>query len=170
MLEVFNKRCSIRSYHDQAVEPEKLQAVLEAIQSAPTWKNKQCFEVIVIDNRETLEKLGALTRYNPSESAYAKCSHNLVFIARPDRSGLRDDKPYYMADTAIAFTHATLEATNQGLGTCWVGVFPEAEVKTLLQIPKEYKVIALMPLGYANEPYAKRPRRPLEEIVHKNIF
>ncbi|TDW24695.1 nitroreductase [Breznakia blatticola] len=170
MLEVFNKRCSIRKYHDKVVEDEKLQEVLHAIQSAPTWKNKQCFEVIVVDDRQTLEKLGALVRYNPSESAYTMCSHNLVFIARPDSSGLRDEKPYYMADTAIAITHASLEATNQGLGTCWVGVFPEEEVKTLLNIPETYKVVALMPLGYANEPYAKRPRREIDAIVHHNTY
>ena len=55
-----------------------------------------------------------------------------------------------MADVTplIALDHLTLAAAAEGLGTCWIGAFEEAQVKRLLEIPPHVKVVAMMPLGY----------------------
>lgn len=170
MLKTIEKRFSARSYVDKKISDKQLNEVLVSAQLAPTWKNKQCFEIIVIDNRELQEKIGELANHNPSESAYTKASHLLIFVADPEKSGLRDDKPYYMSDCAIAIEHALLSATDLGLGTCWVGIFPEADLKELLNIPSNLRIVAMTPLGYTDEDYKKRPRRNLEEIVSYNTY
>ncbi|NBL00072.1 MAG: nitroreductase [Erysipelotrichia bacterium] len=171
MLEVIKQRKSIRQYSDRKVSDKDLNTVLEAAQLAPTWKNKQCFEMIVIDDKETQAKLGVLLKNNPCESAYTKASYTLVFIANPSKSGNRDGKPYYMCDSAIAMEHAILTATSLGLATCWVGVFPEDALKQLLNIPEQYRIVALTPLGYSDEKEVNHTsRRKLEDIVHYNQF
>lgn len=170
MLDIIQKRFSVRSYTNQKVDTSLLEKVLIAAQYAPTWKNKQCFEIIVIDDRSMQQQIGELTKFNPSESAYQLASHLLVFLADPQKSGLRDDKPYYMCDSAIAITHCMLEATALGIGTCWVGVFPEDEIKSLLGIPEALRIVAMSPLGYTQETYQKRPRRPLDAFLHKNKY
>lgn len=170
MLEIIKKRKSIRAYKDKAIKQEDLEKIKEAIQRAPTWKNKQCFEVIIIEDEVLRAKIGEIVNHNPCESAYTKAPYLFVFIADPTKSGLRDDKPYYMSDTAIAIDHAMLCATSLELGTCWVGVFPEKEIKDVLSIPEHYRIVALMPLGFKDEEPEIRPRRSIDEIFHKNIY
>ena len=58
-----------------------------------------------------------------------------------------------------------LAAYEQGLGTCWIGHFDEDEVKKILGVPENVRVVALTPLGYPAESPAQRPRKKLEEIV-----
>lgn len=170
MLDTMKKRYSARKYTDKKISENQLFQVLEAARIAPTWKNSQCFEIIVVDDEKTKAAIGEIVNYNPSESAYHKASHLLIFVADPEKSGMRDGKPYYMVDTAIAFEHSVLCATSLGLDTCWVGVFPEDALKAKLNIPNHLRIVALTPLGYADETYKQRPRRDLEAILHKTIY
>lgn len=170
MIETIKNRRSIRDYTTQIVSEEHLQIVLEAIQASPTWKNKQCYEVVVIDDKTLQKEIGELVKHNPCENAYANATYTLVFVADPTKSGTRDEKPYYMADTAIALEHAILSATHLGLGTCWVGIFPEEALKEKLSIPSHLRIVALTPLGYPNEEPSERNKRPLEMFVHRNTY
>jgi nitroreductase len=58
-----------------------------------------------------------------------------------------------------------LAATGLGYGTCWIGAFSEEEVKRLLSIPEELKVIVLLPIGFPEESPVPKSRKPLKEIV-----
>jgi nitroreductase len=72
----------------------------------------------------------------------------------------------YTVDVSIAVDHLTLCAVAEGLGTCWIGAFDEGQVKEILSIPPEIRVVALTPLGYPQDPApARKSRLPLEEIV-----
>jgi nitroreductase len=76
-----------------------------------------------------------------------------------------------MNDMGIAFEHIVLAATNLGLGTCWMGqTRRDAEVKEILGIPDELKVIALTPLGEPDETRGPKDRKSLEEIVSWEKF
>jgi nitroreductase len=55
-----------------------------------------------------------------------------------------------LVDVAIAVDHLTLAARAEGLGTCWIGSFKNAELKNFLAIPDNYQVVALTPVGYPN--------------------
>lgn len=170
MLNIIKQRRSIRNYSEQKVNEEDLNDILEAMRLSPTWKNKQCFEIIIVNDKNVQKAIGEIVKNNPCENAYTNATYTLLLIANPEKSGNRDGKPYYMADSAIAMEHAILTATSLGLATCWVGVFPEEQLKELLNIPSEYRIVALTPIGYANEEVQPRPRRSIEEIVHKNKF
>jgi nitroreductase len=71
----------------------------------------------------------------------------------------------YPIDLAIALEHMVLAAAAEGLGTCWIGAFYEEEVKKILNIPPEVRVVALLPLGYPDESPHPRPRKEIGEIV-----
>jgi nitroreductase len=58
-----------------------------------------------------------------------------------------------------------LAAANEGLGSCWIGRFQEEKVKDLLDIPKDVRVIALLPMGYSNENPEQSGRKHLSEII-----
>ena len=66
----------------------------------------------------------------------------------------------------IAIAYMTIEAVNQGLGTCWVGAMSGIEVRKILNLPDKLFVHDLLPLGYPDQDPAPRPRRPIEKIAY----
>ena len=78
-------------------------------------------------------------------------------------------------DLAIALDHLTLAAVEDGLGTCWIGAFFEEQVKSLLAVPEDARVLAVMPLGYPASSGLIREimvndRKPETEIFSANGF
>lgn len=165
VLEAIEKRRSIRAYADTPVPREALMRVLEAVRLAPSWKDKQCWNVIVLSEREQILRLGELLRFNPGRSVFDTAPHFLVFTADPEKSGVRDDKPYYMTDIGIAMQNGVLAAEELGLGTCWVGAFTEGPIKELLGVPEQTRIVAVTPLGYPAEAPDARPRKPMNELA-----
>jgi nitroreductase len=74
-------------------------------------------------------------------------------------------QPAYPIDLAIAIDHITLKAVEEGLGTCWVGSFNEEEVKKILGIPDNVRVVTLLTIGYPKYVPSPRKRKSKEEIV-----
>lgn len=73
-------------------------------------------------------------------------------------------------DTTIALENMVIAAWALGVGSCWIGDFKEEEVKKLLNIPNDWKVIALISFGYPAEQSGSRWKKPLTEIVSYNKF
>jgi nitroreductase len=65
----------------------------------------------------------------------------------------------------IAVAYMTLEAVNQGLGTCWVGAITPKEVHKAMNLPDSIFVHSLLPLGYPDEDPKPRPRKDMNKIV-----
>ena len=61
------------------------------------------------------------------------------------------DYKWCQVDTAIVLEHIVLQAVELGLGTCWIGAFQENEIKNILKIPEDKKVVALLIIGYPAE-------------------
>jgi nitroreductase len=83
--------------------------------------------------------------------------------------------PYRMGEAAmtikageqimIAIAYMTVEAVNQGLGTCWVGAMSPKDAHKVMNLPDNVFVHDLIPLGYPDEDPKPRPRKPLNKIV-----
>nr|WP_321467370.1 nitroreductase family protein [uncultured Desulfobulbus sp.] len=68
-------------------------------------------------------------------------------------------------NVGIAVSFLMLRATEMGLGTCWVGMFDEEQLKTRLGLGAETRVVCLLAVGHANEEQVPpRNRKPLAEI------
>lgn len=177
-LEAIKTRRSIRKFSDQPVEPEKLQAVLEAVQQAPSWSNKQCWSLVVVQDQDVRNRISELSfvesffatygyKSNPAQKGLAQAPIVLVACADPQQSGDLRGEQYYMADLGIATQNLMLAAHDLGLGSVFVGVFDEEQLKVLLGIPAHIRIIGLFPLGYpATEAKGGPPRKPLSEFVH----
>jgi len=68
-------------------------------------------------------------------------------------------------DVSIAMSFVMLEACELGLGTCWIGYYEEPKLRAALKLSDSTSIVALMPLGYADETPEARPRKPMEEII-----
>lgn len=167
-MEVFaaiEARRSVRAYRDEPVSDGQLARFLKAVRLAPSWKDKQCWSVVVVSGRERLQQLGELLRWNPGRAVFDTVPYFIVLTADPALSGVRDDKPYYMTDIGIAMQNGVLAATEMGLGTCWIGSFTEGPIKEFLGVPEHMRVVAGTPLGVPAETPDPRPRKPLEDFV-----
>jgi len=178
-LEAIRTRKSVRKFTEQPVEPEKLQALLEAVRRAPSWANLQCWHFVVVTDRDAKQKISDLSyvksffdahgyKSNPAQKALAQAPVVIVACAEPGKSGDMDGKPYYLVDVGIATENLMLAAHALGLGSVFVGVFDEDELRALLGIPSEVRVVGLFPIGYPVEGSGGEiPRKALEQIVHQ---
>ncbi len=176
-LEAIRTRRSVRKFSDRPVEPEKLQAVLEAVQQAPSWANMQCWRFVVVEDRKVRERISELSyveaffatrgyKSNPAQKALAQAPVVVVACAEPTQSGDLGGQQYYMTDMGIAAENLMLAAHSLGLGSVFVGVFDEEKLGDLLDIPPGVRIVGLFPIGYPlEEAKGAVPRKPLDEIV-----
>ncbi len=166
-FEVIRHRHSIRAFTAQAVEPEKIQAILEAANAAPSAGNLQGYEIFAVTNRDVLR---ALMRAAYEQEFIAQAQMALVFCAHPARSavkyGERGIQLYCIQDATIACAYAQLAATTLGLASVWVGAFNDDAVRTAIGIGKDLQPVAMLPLGYPGKEPKIRPRRALSDLVH----
>jgi nitroreductase len=152
--EVVEKRRSIRKYKNTPVPKEQILTILEAARIAPSAGHRQPWHFIVVENKETIQKL--------AKNEWAAEAPVMIVgladqVASPSRC---------LNDLGIALEHIVLAATNLGLGTCWMGQTGREEmIKDLLNIPDNFKVIAVVPLGVPNETPAPKERKSLNAIV-----
>ncbi len=173
---ILGGRRSIRRYLETPIEPEKLRACLEAARLAPSAHNVQPWRFIVVDEPGLKDRLAAAAFsgiYSGSKFA-ARAPVILVLLAKPGGAAVRAGSkllgiPFHFLDMGIAGEHVVLQAEELGLATCWMGWFDHRRVRKVLAIPRGFKIVAMMPLGYAEKrPMREPPRRTLEEIVTFN--
>jgi nitroreductase len=177
-LEAIRTRRSVRRFSDRPVEPEKLQAVLEAARQAPSWANMQCWRFVVVTNPALKAKISELSyveaffatkgyKTNPAQKALAEAPVVIVACADPTASGELRGQQYYLADMGIASENLMLAAHSLGLASVFVGVFEEEDLGEFLEIPPGIRIVGLFPLGYPlGEVKDGPPRKPLDQIVH----
>ena len=165
-MELAKARYSVRKFSDKPVETEKLTAVLEAANIAPTAKNLQPQRVYVLQSAETLAKVDALTRCRFGAPVVLVFAYDTTEEwQNPLESGVHSG----VEDVSIAATHAMLEAADLGLGTCWVNYFANSALEKSLGLPENEKTVLILPLGYAaddSQPSANHDAcKPLEATV-----
>ncbi len=164
LYEAIRLRTSVRGYRPDPVESEKLRRVLDAARLAPSGKNGQPWTFVVVTDPGTKRRLVEACK---GQSFIAEAP---VVVAACGREDLAYQKMggYWNSlpvDIGIAFEHLMLAAAAEGLGTCWIGAFIEDDVRAILRVPAEQKIVALTPLGYPSGERAVRPRKALEDIL-----
>ena len=160
-------RFSVRSYLNKPVEDEKLALVLDAARLAPSARNKQSWKFIVIKDKIIRQKLIDAAA---GQQFVAEAPVVIAAVSTEPSYVMRCGVPAYAVDLAIAVDHMTLQAVELGLGTCWIGAFYQDKVKEILQIPDEYKVVALLPLGYPARSPAEKLRKSKNDVFSYEKF
>jgi nitroreductase len=176
--ELVKSRRSIRKYLDKKISRDNIKKCLEAARLAPSAENVQPWRFIVLDDPELLNNF---TReafsgiYLPTKFA-RKAPVIIVMLAKLDLFANRIGKQiqgihYYFIDVGIAGEHLVLQARELGLATCWIGWFHPKKVRKFLKIPKSYKIVSLMSMGYSAEEKTEVTNRlPLDKITWFNGF
>ena len=164
--EVIQKRYSCRSYKDTPVPDKKLNRILEAARLAPSAHNAQDWKFVVVKDSAKRKALAEAAGQN----FIAEASVIIVAVGLEPEHILSSGNPAYTIDLAIAIEHMALVAVEEDLGTCWVGAFSQEEVKEVLNIPENCKVVALLPLGFPADSSSPKSRKSLKEIISYDTF
>jgi nitroreductase len=167
--QVIKKRKSIRKYKTDPLPDDVLNRILDAGRMAPSAKNYQPWHFIVIREPEMKKKVAEACRnqFFMADAGAIICGCALEKIAWGRMGNYMAAWPH---DLSIALQHIILAATNEGLGTCWIGAFDEKMVKDVLGIPDDVRVVALTPVGYPAEEGKDRGRLNLEDIISYEKF
>ncbi|MBD3179580.1 MAG: nitroreductase [Candidatus Latescibacteria bacterium] len=157
-------RVSTRKYRPDQVPEELLEKLLEAARLAPSGKNGQPWRFIVVTENETRKKLMAACKGQKFiyEAPVVIVACGYEEYAYKKMGGYWNSLP---VDIGISLEHLILAAEAEGLGTCWIGAFLEEEVREILSVPDEVKIVAITPLGYPEGKKVHTSRKKLEEIV-----
>lgn len=162
VMDAIFARRSIRSFLPKSIEPEKLERVLDAGRQAPSASNQQPWRLVVVTDPLTRQRLAHAAR---DQKFVGDAPAVLVGCAITSDRIMTCGQHCYPIDLAICLTTISLAAVSQGLGTCWVGAFFENQVKEILGIPADVRVVELMPIGYPAENPSAHPRKPMAEFA-----
>lgn len=163
LVDILLSRRSVRRYEKKTVPADVLKTILEAGRQAPSASNVQPWRFIVLTDDEIKEKLSH-GRWNTfiKDSAFTIVGCGYI--------GNDYGRKWSPVDTTIALQNMVIAAWALGIGSCWVGDFIEEEVKDLLSIPDDQKVVALVSFGYPAEQPGSKQKKPITEIVGYNGF
>jgi nitroreductase len=148
MHELFKKRRSHRQFSEEEVTELQVKEILNAAMVSPSANHINPWEFIVVRDQDVISKFDKLGQW---QTFAAKAPVSIVVCAR------ESDSKNWLEDCSIAAAHIYLEATNQGLATCWANIRNgttvdggdrEQYVRDLLQIPEDYRVVCIMPIGH----------------------
>lgn len=164
-IELARTRFSCRSYRQRSVEQEKVERIVEAAHAAPTAANRQPVRLVVVDTPAGLAKLGKAGNLHGAPLAIVACVDSGRAWRRP-----ADGMSAALIDSSILVDHMMLEATDLGLGTCWICWFDPAAVRSGLGLPQQLEPASILVAGYAAEKPADparhaRTRIPASQLV-----
>ena len=162
-LKAIAERHSTRAYAPKPVPKDILEKIIDAGRRAPSARNEQPLEFVLVTDCELRRKLADLADFGKFIAQAPACA--AVF---------GKDGKYFVEDGGAATENILVAAAGLGVQSCWVAGDKKAyaaEVAGLLKAPAGYRLMSLVPLGYAQDPQEKRaPKRPLGEILHWESF
>ena len=162
LLELAQRRYSVRAYTSDPIDADTLSKVLEAARMAPTAANRQAFQLVLI---HTAGRASELRRIY-GRDWFVQAPLVICACGVPAENWVRrDGKNYNDVDVAIVMDHLTLAAADVGLGTCWIGAFDPQAAREVLGLPPGVEPIAFTPLGYPADQPRPKVRKELSALV-----
>jgi len=150
-LEAIQTRRSIRQYTDQPIPPQMLEQILAAGMMAPSARNEQPWEFVVVQDRSTL---AALANVSPN-SAMAERAAAVIVVCGDTQRETVANLNYWVIDCSAAAQNILLAAHALGLGAVWAAIYPRTErvaaLRQVLPLPDHIVPLCLVPLGYPAE-------------------
>ncbi len=159
-------RRNVREFAERGIEDADLDQILEAGRRAPSSRNWQPWDLVVVRERATLVELAKVW----AKGAHVAHSAATVALIGP----ILDDEMqqgWLQFDTGQAMMSMLIAAADLGIGSGHSAVQDQELLRSLLGVPDDHFGLALMPLGYPRErpltPLVAPDRRPFSEVVHR---
>jgi nitroreductase len=154
-LEAIRKRRSVRRYTGDSIPREDLEKIVDAGRLAATGNNAQPWDFIVVTERDMIDQLTIASKWMDKAGAI------IAVVMDPSSR-------WWVEDGAAAVENMLIASTALGYGSCWLEGYTlplEEELKALLGVPEEKRLLTLVPLGVPVE-WPTRKKKSLEEVIH----
>ena len=162
MMKIIKTRRSIRGYSSKPVSKTLIKDIVDCGRLAATAMNVQPWEFVAVTDKTLLKKIEEILPHNK----FCTTAPVLILV-------FCKDGDYYLEDGSAATENLLLAAHASGLGACWVAgekqPFAEALGK-LLKVPKKYRLVSLVPVGFPAEKPEKITKRKITEVLHWEKF
>lgn len=172
LIEIMQKRRSIRKYTQEAVPEEKLEKIIQAGLLSASGRALRPWEFIVVRNKETLSAISECREGSAKMLEGADAA--IIVIGDAEKTDV------WTEDCSIAMSNMHLMADSLGVGSCWIqgrlrkasdGRSTEEYLRDILKFPENFRLEAILSLGMTEEhPEGyKLSELPMEK-VHKEQY
>lgn len=162
--EAIRTRLDIREYAEKPVEADTKRAILNAARLAPSGKNLQEWDFILVDDPEGIE---LLAEASTTGKWVGGADFAVVLLTDPQY-------PWHEIDAGRALTHMQFEAWNHGVASCIYTGYDEADMRSLYGYPEDMEVTLVAGFGYPTQPIesfeGRKERAPLSEVAHHGAY
>ncbi len=172
--ECIKGRRSIRRFKPDKIAHELLSGIIETASYAPSWKNTQITRYIAVEGalKDQIAQEG--TAPFPNNGKIIENAPMLIAVTViKNRCGYERDGSFttprkdtwQMYDAGVASQSFCLAAYEQGVGSVILGIFDQDRITSLLQLPEDRELVALIPIGYPDETPEAPRRKPVSELL-----
>ena len=167
VLDVIRNRGSIRRYKAKLIPEDEMATILEAARLAQSAANRQPWQFVAVTDDAMAKRLSIAAN---NQGFVGRAAAVIVCLANPNESAKVGPFEGFLIDIAIAIENMALTAGDLGIGSCWIGAFSEEEVKELLGVPENLRVVSLLTLGYPDERPSPKRRKTFQDVVHYDRY
>jgi len=164
--DAITSRRDVRQFDDRPLTEEQLERILEAGRRAPSSRNWQPWDFVLVTDRQQLDELSKVWR--GAGHVAGSAATIAVILAQSDDAGERERAQYDIGQATMAMQIA---AADLGIGSGHSAVGDQEQARTVLGLPKDRYTAYLIPLGYPADrplkPIEKPDRRAFSEVVHR---
>jgi len=157
LFEAIRSRASVRKLRPVEVPEADLEQILDAGRRAPSGRNQQPTEYIVVRDQEILKKLAR------AQGLIADVGVAIAVVSDPGKS------KYWLEDAAAATENMLLAITALGYASVWVEgtLLPKLEeYNKVLELPDNMRLVVVLPVGAAAKPARQADKKPLASMLH----
>lgn len=190
VYDAVSKRRTVRRFQERPVPFSALKKCVNAARLSPTARNSQPLDFVAVNEEGQLRQMNEAVYFGGTVKQKGRTRGEepkafIVILADRESS----DEKYIGMDAGIAANAIVLAAFEQGLGCCIMGAIERERIKGILGIPNSFSVQLAVAIGFPKEkPKAETaeegsldywidekgelhiPKRPLEEVLHRNRF
>jgi nitroreductase len=177
LFETIKNRRSIRKFENKDIPEEMMNTLFEAVQWAPSWANTQCCELIIVkDVSKKTQLQECIAPKNPATKAIVNAPVVIAFCGKKDQAGYYNGSvstrfgDWLMYDLGLATQNLCLAAHELGLATVIVGLFDHDRAEKVLQVPDNYSLVTIVPVGFPAKNPSPPQRKSIKDLVHFETF
>ena len=165
MKNIMFGRRSIRKYTDEEVSEENIDLLLQYAMSGPSACNKKPWKFYVITNKDVLSKLRKVSLFS---NMNAPCA--IIVCGDENKAIIKNLSTFWIQDCSAAIENILLGAESLGLGSCWIGIYPQERVVTRMKKILEINDEKIIPLGMIYVGHKGETREPRTQYDENNVI
>lgn len=169
VLDAIYSRCSVRQFTDKEIAPEDIKAILKAGMSGPSAVNARDWSFIVVTEKDMLGKMADIN--GPAADPLRGAKMGMLVCGDVEKS-FEKAKDYWIVDGSIAAQNMILAAKSLGIGSVWLGTWPQIErvegQAKLFGLPDNIKPHSIIAFGYPDAKFEQDKELWDESLAHFN--